>query len=86
VATVLGEGLAQDSLVIRKRFAVAISQLLEQLRRPLDVSEEEGNRADRQLVDRAHRPSVSPLRAMRHPWTAHGGRLSSSHGAKRKPA
>src|SRR6266849_9907622 len=54
VAAVLGERLAQDPLVIGERVAVAISQLLEQLRRTLDVSKEEGDRADRQLRGRAH--------------------------------
>ena len=49
VAAVLGEGLAQDALVLREHLAVALAQLLEQPRRPLDVREEEGDGADRQL-------------------------------------
>jgi hypothetical protein len=65
VSTVLGEGAAQDPLVIRERLAVAISQLLEQLCGPLDVGKQEGDGADRQLVDRAHARSVSPPCAKR---------------------
>ena len=45
VATVRAECLAQDALVICERLTVAISQLLEQLGRSLDVGEEQCDRA-----------------------------------------
>jgi len=38
-----------DPLVVLERLAVAVAQLLEQLRRPLDVREQESDRPDRQL-------------------------------------
>jgi hypothetical protein len=55
VATVLGKGFPQDPLVICERLAVALSStLLDQLCRALDVGEEEGDGADRQLAYGVH--------------------------------
>ena len=52
MAAVLGEGLTQDQLMILESVArSAHHQLLEQLCRSLDISEEKGDRADRQRLD-----------------------------------
>ncbi len=48
-AAELVEGSAQDPLLIGQSVPVAIPQLLDQQRRPLDVREEEGDGAARKL-------------------------------------
>jgi hypothetical protein len=53
VTSVRSERLAQQPLMFRKHLSVALAQLLEQPRRSLDVGEQEGDGARRQL---SHRP------------------------------
>jgi hypothetical protein len=55
-----GERLAQDPLVLLERLAVPLAELLQQPSRALDVGEEEGDGADRKLVDRAHGQVLPP--------------------------
>ena len=63
VPVVLGEHLSEDPLVIRERIPVALtSKALEQLRRTLNVREEEGDGANRQLASELTR-RVSHLTA-----------------------
>ena len=56
VTAVSRHGLADDALVLGKHFCVVRADLLEQLRRTLDVSEEEGDRPARKL---RHRRSLT---------------------------
>ena len=49
VAPVSRRGLADDALVLGKHFSVVRADLPEQLRRPFDVGEEEGDRPARKL-------------------------------------
>ena len=44
-----GKGRPEQTLVLGEHQRVALTELLEQLRRPLDVGEEEGDRAARQV-------------------------------------
>ena len=53
--------VAQDPLMLLQRLAVALAQLLQQPSRALDVGEQEGDGADRELVDRAHWLVVPPF-------------------------
>src|SRR5207249_3095828 len=57
---VLGEGFAQDRLVIGQGFRVAVAQLFQEPRRPFDVREKERDSADRKLCGRAHRRVLPP--------------------------
>jgi hypothetical protein len=50
---VIGEGLSKHFAVRGKRIRVGIVQLLQQLRRALDVGEEEGDRAGREVTHAA---------------------------------
>jgi len=52
---VLVERRTQDSLVLGERLLVVITQLFQQAGRALDVREQEGDRAARELRPSAHR-------------------------------
>ena len=56
VTAVSRHGLADDALVLGKHFCVVRADLLEQLRRPFDVGEEEGDRPARKLGHRRSLP------------------------------
>ena len=47
VAAVSSEGRPQQTLMLAEHLSVAVPQLLDEPRRPLDVREEEGHRAAR---------------------------------------
>ena len=50
VAAVTREGIAQEAAVGRERIAVALPELVEKRRRPLDVREEKGDRSRAELA------------------------------------
>ena len=54
-AVVLGQGGADDPLVVGERRPVLVAQLLEHARRALDVGEQEGDGAGRPLGGTTHR-------------------------------
>jgi hypothetical protein len=56
-AAVSGERFAEHALMLRENLGIPVAQLLEELRRPLDVREQKGNRAAWKLRPRAHGPS-----------------------------
>lgn len=60
--TVRCERIAENPLVLRKRFAITLTPQFQQPSRALDIGEEEGDRADGEFID-GTQSSVLPLRA-----------------------
>ena len=62
VAAVRFEGRPQQALMLREHLSIPLPQLLDESRRPLDVGEEEGDRAARKVghhvIMRAELPAV----------------------------
>src|SRR5204862_2043017 len=80
---VLCKGIAQENVVLGEQLAVALApELLEELRRALDIGEEKGNRPARELSCPCHRRPCDPFRTVRVPagivlWVSGFGKSSS---------